>query len=537
MKKALSLSAIILLAVMPLSAQQEKDIKPEIKHITVFPDRAQIDQEASVALSQGRLKLNLKGLSPYIDVQSIHVGGQGDFTILSVSHRNNYIENLDELPEIKSVQNQIDALLAKAEDEKAAIAVLNQKQSFLEANKAILVKETTFSLEQVRGMMDLYTSNIEQVTTTVLKKNRLLKDYAEQISILQKQISDKTERQQLPSGQITVELEAARAMTAKISLSYIVMNAGWYPSYDIRVNDIRNPVSIVYKANIFQNTGVEWKDVKLSVSNASTWITGDVPNLYTWFLDFYNPQPVYRKFSRSVDKEKAEEPVALAEVVVTNADAVMAPAPPPVEKKTGETAVSFDIALPYTVASDGKIQTVEIQNTTTPAEYKYVAIPKLSPRAYLTANITDWAAMNLQTGEATLYFENSFVGKSSLNVNEMSDTLTLSLGTDNGILVRREKRKDFSSRKVIGANKTDTYSYLINVRNNKQVAARITLFDQVPVSTNSSIDVQAVELSGGKINRETGEVRWDLDLKPQEAKQLILTYSAKYPREKIVNME
>ena len=108
-----------------------------------------------------------------------------------------------------------------------------------------------------------------------------------------------------------------------------------------------------------------------------------------------------------------------------------------------------------------KIQTVEIQRLTAPADYKYVTLPKLSPLAYLTANITDWAKLSLQSGEATLYFENSFVGKSNLNVNQLTDTLTISLGTDNSILVKREKRKDFTSKKVIGANKTETYSFLL----------------------------------------------------------------------------
>jgi uncharacterized protein (TIGR02231 family) len=136
-----------------------------------------------------------------------------------------------------------------------------------------------------------------------------------------------------------------------------------------------------------------------------------------------------------------------------------------VQKQVGETTITFDIAVPYTVPSDGKIQMVEIQRISAPADYKYVTMPKLSSLAYLTANITDWAKLSLQTGEATLYFENSFVGKSTLNVNQLKDTLTISLGTDNSILVKREKRKDFTSRKVIGANRTDTFSFLLTIRN------------------------------------------------------------------------
>ena len=99
-------------------------------------------------------------------------------------------------------------------------------------------------------------------------------------------------------------------------------------------------------------------------------------------------------------------------------------APVPVEKKIGETTVTFDVAVPCSVPSDGKMQTVEIQRLTAPAEYKYVTTPKLSQLAYLTANINDWAKLSLQSGEATLYFENSFVGKSNVNVSQLTDTLT-----------------------------------------------------------------------------------------------------------------
>ena len=212
-------------------------------------------------------------------------------------------------------------------------------------------------------------------------------------------------------------------------------------------------------------------------------------------------------------------------------------APIAVEKQVGETTITFDVAIPYTIPMDGKIQTIEIQRLTAPADYKYVTLPKLSSLAYLTANITDWAKLSLQSGEATLYFENSFVGKSTLNVNQLTDTLTISLGTDNSILVKREKRKDFTSKKIIGANKTETYSFLLTVRNNKATPIKITLNDQIPVSSNSGITVETSELSGGRFNSQTGEVKWDLELKQKESKQIIMSYSVKYAKDKTVILE
>lgn len=519
-----------------ISADTEKEIKATLRFVTVYPDRAQLTYEAAVELPSGITVLKLGGLSPYIDAQSIQVKGTGSFTILSVNHQNNYLQNLEELPEIKSIRDQIENLQLKIEDEKAAISVLKEKEAFLVANRAILVKETTFTIEQLRSVMDLYTSNMDQVTTTVLKKNRLIKDYEKQIASLQQQISSRIGKQQLPSGEISVSVSTEKPVTGKLIYSCVVSNAGWYPSYDIRVDDITKPVNIFYKANVFQNTGVTWKDVRLSFSNATPWVAGNVPVLYPWFIDFYvpAPAPVLRRAAAAV---KSDAPVmmemASEDALAKGGEAL----PVAVQKQVGETTVSFDVAIPYTIASDGKIQTIEIQRTTTPAEYKYVTVPKVASLAYLTSNITDWAKFSLQSGEATLYFENTFVGKSYLDVNQLTDTLSLSLGTDNSIIIKRDKRKDYTTKRVIGTNKTETYSYLITIRNNKQEQILITLNDQVPLSSNSGITVDHVELSGGKLNHLTGEIKWDLELKPQETRQIILTYSVRYPRDKTVIMD
>ena len=472
MKKTIITFILLSAVTLYASADTQKEIKAGLKHVTVYPDRAQLTHESNVEIPAGKSILKLGGLSPYIDAQSIQVRGFGDFMILSVNHQNNYLQNLDEVPEIKTIRNQIEELQLKVEDEKAAISVLNEKKAFLEANRSILVsKQNAATTEQLKSMMDLYTTSMDQVTVSVLKKNRIIKDYEKQISALQKQINDKSGKAQLPSGEISVAISSEKAVTGKMTFSYVVSNAGWYPSYDIRVDDITKPVNIFYKANVFQSTGADWNNVKLSFSNANPWIAGTVPTLYPWFIDYYAPPVLYNAIrGKAAGVQRSQAPVMM-EMAVAEADIAKAEeaAPITVEKQVGETTITFDIAVPYSVVSDGKIQTIEIQRTTSPADYKYVTVPKMSPLAYLTGNITDWAKQSLQSGEATLYFENTFVGKSYLNVNQMSDTLTLSLGTDNSILVKREKRKDFTSKKVIGANKTDIFSYLITIRITKQL--------------------------------------------------------------------
>jgi len=537
MKRKIYLLVAFILIVFNISAQTEKDIKAEIKHVTVFPDRAQVSRETAVSITSGKTILRLTGLSPYIDKQSIQVKGFGEFTILSVNQQNNYLQNLEDSPEVKSIRSQIEDLKMKIEDENAAIDILKSKADFLRANQAILVKETTFSLEQLKNVMDLYTNNMDQVTMTSLKKQRLIKGYEKQIAALQQQLSDKLGRQQLPSGEIYVAVQSDKQVSGKLNFSYVVSNAGWYPSYDIRVDDINDPVKIYYKAHVFQNTGVAWKDVSLSFSNATPWVAGNIPALSPWFIDYYTPHQISIRGTSSLKRSEAPAVLEMSASEDKTLGKALEALPVTVNKQVGETTITFDISIPYTIQADGKVQTVEIQRLSAPAQYSYITLPKLSPLAYLTANITDWAKLSLQSGEATLYFENTFVGKSTINVSQLTDTLTISLGNDNSILVKREKRKDFTSKKTIGSNKTETHSFLLTIRNNKTNPIDITLKDQIPVSSNSGISVDPVELSGGKLNSETGEIKWDLVIKPQETKQIILTYSVKYPKDKTVILE
>ena len=529
---------LLVLYLIPVSGNNN-DIKAPVMNVTVYPDRAQLFHETVVQIPAGTSVLRFTGLSPYIDDQSIQVKGFGDFTIVSVNHQNNYLENLEELPEIKSIRDQIENLLLKVEEENAAISVLKEKESFLVANRAILVKETTFTIEQLRSVMDLYTNNMNEITMTVLKKNRLIKDYEKQIAALRKQIAERTERSRLPSGEITVTVSADRTVSGRMSFSYVVGNTGWYPSYDIRVENTDEPVNIIYKANIHQNTGLSWEDVKLSFSNARPWIAGNVPELNSWFIDYYNPPSPGLVIRGAGAEARKSSAIASAEMDARDNTAMkqFEAVPLTVGRDLGETSVTFDVAMPYSIASDGKIQTVDIYRSSVPAEYKHITIPKLSPHAYLTAGITEWDMQGMQSGEATLYFENSFVGKSRLDMSQLSDTLMVSLGTDNGIIVKREKQKNYTSRRILGSNKTEIFSFLITLRNNKPGPVKITLYDQIPISSNSEINVEAEELSGGYLNKQTGEITWDLEIQPKETKNITLTYSVRYPKDKTIILE
>jgi uncharacterized protein (TIGR02231 family) len=195
-----------------------------------------------------------------------------------------------------------------------------------------------------------------------------------------------------------------------------------------------------------------------------------------------------------------------------------------------QTSVEFEIKTPYTIPSDGKNLTIDIDNYSLPADYQYFCTPKLDKDAYLIARIVDWEKYNLLEGEANVFFEDTYTGKTLLDVRYMSDTLTISLGKDKGVSIKREIQKQFTTKQFLGSKKEETKTWLISVKNNKQQSIKISLSDQIPVSTLEEIEVNPVNISNGKLDSETGIIEWDFQLKPTEKKDIDLKYSVRYPK-------
>ena len=537
MKKYLFVALIAIALSSSTLEGQEKYIQCPVTHVTVFSQGAQLSGDAVLSLQPGTWDLVAGELSPYIDPNSIQVRGEGDFMIMGVTQRNNYLENPAESEDIKILRDKIEAIDLKIEDETMAMEVLLEKERFLKANYDVVTSKSAITPEQIRALIDIYATNMESVKSALLKKSRIIKEYKEEREKLEQQLAGRVDRSKMPSGEIVVTVSAARPATGKLKISYVVMNAGWRPTYDIRVDDIADPAVIVYKADIWQNSGIEWKDVKVSLSNAAPMTAGFLPTLDPWFIDFYQAYALNEMVVTGYGTKG--RPAARQEKMAEDAMmmAAEASAPMPVTVTESNISFSFDVNVPKTITSGGKAETVELQRLTVPATYSYAATPKLASTAYLMGYITDWEKYNLLPGESNIYFSNTFTGKGYINTAELTDTLQVSLGADNSITVKRDRRTDFTSQKLIGANRVETLSFLISVRNNKSRAVTVRLRDQLPLSQNSSITVEAVELTGGNHNNVTGEVTWDLSIEPRQTKEVILTYSVKYPKNQKVLLE
>lgn len=201
------------------------------------------------------------------------------------------------------------------------------------------------------------------------------------------------------------------------------------------------------------------------------------------------------------------------------------------------TTLVYKIDDKYSIETDGKTTTIGIRSFEVPAGYIYNSIPKLDPSSFLTAQVVDWQDLELQPGEASMYFEGSFLGKTYIDLSEVGDTLSLSLGKDNGVKVSRRLLKEYSAKRFFGSNQTDKRQYEITLRNTKREAVEIIVQDQFPVSIIKDISVIDTSAPGANIAEDSGIVTWDVKLAPGEEKKLTIGYTVRYPKGRKVVLE
>ena len=205
-----------------------------------------------------------------------------------------------------------------------------------------------------------------------------------------------------------------------------------------------------------------------------------------------------------------------------------------VNETDNQLNVTYEIELPYDVPTNGKEQVVSLKEKLAPATYKYFAAPVKDKDAYLLGCIGGWESLQLLPGEANINFEGTYVGKTFINPGSTSDTLNLTLGKDRRVVITREKLKDFSSVKFLGAKKLQTFTYEITVKNNKKEAIQLQVKDLFPIPTDKEIEVELLDYSGADLDKEQSFLTWNMELKPGESRKFRMSYSVRYPKDKVL---
>jgi uncharacterized protein (TIGR02231 family) len=315
------------------------------------------------------------------------------------------------------------------------------------------------------------------------------------------------------------------------NLSYLSPNASWQPFYDLKANNVTQPINVIYKAQVTQNTGIDWRKVKLTLSSGNPNQNNTQPSLSPWSLRYNSPQ-LYLRGNTSGMAVKNGDP--LADAAVKSEDLV-AYTTVNAQDTENQLNVSFDIDVLYDILSNQKPHSVALKEIKLPIVYQYYAAPRLENEAFLIGKINDYGKYNLLPGQANLIFEGLYVGKTTINPNQTSDTLSLSMGRDNKIVIKREIVLDKSGSKFLSNKKQQTFTYDITVKNNKKEAINLFLQDQYPLSADKEIEIELLHSDGAQINAETGILSWELKVKPNESKKIRISYQVKYAKDKVIS--
>jgi uncharacterized protein (TIGR02231 family) len=505
----------------------------EINEVKIFQNGAMVTRTAKATLNPGLQEVVLDGLSPYINPQSISLKGTGDATILAVSFQQNYLVEKKKSKEITSLEQDLDSLSLRLQQVKNKIVVLSETQALLQANKSIGGANNGVLVDELEPVVDYFIKKMGELKEDQLMTQLKEKKLNEQIGKIQQQLNVLRQKQQQPTGNIIVKVDARSRTMSSFDFSYVInSNVTWYAFYDIKVKDVNSPVELVYKAKVNQSSGEDWNQVRLSLSTGNPAIGSERPFLNPWYLNFYQPRPMYSVQEKLKRMDMPSAPAVAEGAVMSMEQDQQDMKNVSVIMSENQLSSSFEIQQPYSIPSDGQDYQVEIQKHSLKADYNYIVLPKLDADAFLTARITGWEELSLTAGGANIYFDGAYVGESFVNPAETNDTLEISLGRDKRIVVKREKLKDLSGSKLFGGNKERSLSYDISIKNGKKEAISILLYDQIPLTMQKDIEVKVEELSGGEHNTETGEVKWKLQIPAGETAKKRLSFKVKYPKDK-----
>ena len=525
-----------------LAQETEKEINAPIESVRIFLRGGEIIRTSRTTLPKGKHKLIFTGLSSNMNASSIQISTDGgDVNMLSTTSKINFLkEDKKTNPKIlvlkDSLQIVSDEMIALANQESA----FQQEKKVLESNYVLSGKEKPVDFEQLKNTATYFRVRFLAINTEISAINKNKAKLQIRKRNLQKQLNELNAGRRTTS-EVYLVVDCKSTVTTEFRLRYVVQNAGWSPIYDLSVQDLSEPMKIKYRALAFNNTGINWGNVNVSLSTADPYQTATLPVLNPWNIRQDNSekllyeQGILNSTQNNVYIQKDKKRKAEAYAYEKNQNLPMQEG---VNIRFEEIEISelsndFEISDRHSIPSDSKPYSIAIYEKELNANYKHYSVPKMDKDAFLIGQVTGWEDLDLIPGPMNIYYDKSFIGVAQLDTRNLNDTLNLSLGRDPKVLVKRIKMKELTKKQFLQNKKKMTVAYKMTVKNNRNQPVNLELLDQIPRSSVKEIDIDVKEISGADYFENTGKLTWNLDLKPGESKTVEFSFSITYPK----NME
>ncbi|MDA3614037.1 DUF4139 domain-containing protein [Polluticaenibacter yanchengensis] len=504
----------------------QKDI--QVKEVTVYLRGAKVYGNTLVGLQKGKNFIKLVNLPNDLDDNTYKINLDKSTTLLSITPQVNHLNNTILSNEELKLEANRQRISREADLINIQINNLTGEQNVINSNLQVVANDKTSPQEQLVKLTEFYRKRMLEIETQKYFFNEKKALFLDSVANIQKQLAASQTHLNKNKKELMLEILAERDINLDLGVSYIVSNAGWTPNYDLRASSIKSPLEIIYKGRIFQRTGQDWKNVKLYVSTYKPSYNQNRPILNPMYVSEYSPVIVTGYASAAYEKKKE---LAFANAYQVREEKNEQEVLPVTSVNDNQMNVLYELNYQQSIYSQEKEQYVLLDKKEVTAEYKYHTVPKVSNQAYLLAFISNWQNLNLVSGEANIFFEDNYVGKTRIESNYLKDKFPVSLGVDERIVVKRIKVEDKANSRFLNASKWENEAYTINIRNNTKEAIDIEVLDQVPISENSKISVKALSIDNGEYDEKTGSILWNKKIASGATEKINLSYEVKYPKD------
>lgn len=506
-------------------AQKPIFVKAKVNAVNVYRSSAELQSSVNVSLPTGTSEIVVTNISNEIIEKSLQINfNNKNIAILSAQYTDDYVSEYDmdkTNPRIKKATDSItlvENLLAKTNIE---LDANNKTLELLDKNQTVLVGSNTSNVAQLMQLTDYYKNKRVEISEVISSINKKTADLQKKLGRLRSSLKINSEMEEnLSDGVLILKVMSSAASNAKLDIGYLAENVSWEPFYEVRGNKISEPLDLTFKAKLRQDTGLDWKGVKLSLINSRSSRNNTAPVLRPWFLQSQKYEDVMNSGRRAYDTISKE--THIEEVVVVGYSAKIS---------ENQLNMSFDTDVPYDILSNDQYHFINLKQIKIPADYKYYTAPKAGNDAYLIATVKDFNKYNLISGSANIIFENMFIGETRINPNQVTDELNITLGDDKKISIRKEVVDDKASVKFFSSYQEKTFTYDIIVRNNKKDAIDIEIKDQFPLSKDESVKIELLQADKAEIDKEKGFLTWNLKISSNETKKIRVSYKVRYPKD------
>jgi uncharacterized protein (TIGR02231 family) len=556
--------------VVPVKVQPtDNTIETPVNMVTVYARHALVKRTAELTLPAGEHHLVLGLLPANVRRETIQAGGRGAFSLRDI----NVVDVLREKSGTERGQALIDALEqmgASLQDLQDQLERLEQEKEYLEkaAEKFLEKREKggeavelgpenwlkiTRELRQKRAEMDRERRDTER------RKTKLEMEKAK----TEQELSDLQGKQQekFPRLELTIDVKAAGRI--ELELTYLVEGAGWGPQYELQVAGKERTMTVIYQAQVWQNTGEDWRSVRLSLSTANPDLTSKHPDLRPWPVNILPPPPPAPTVMAEANQPGAEGMQQNYQEIVVRANmantyqvdgssmADRRSQPPPLPEmeltqadvSSGTTAELYEIDGRSTIVSDNQVHKVGIMTRSLALHFRYSTVPKLSAKAYLKAKAVNTTPYTLLPGQASVFLDQSFVTTTALGRIARDESFWTFLGADDDIQVEYKLlNKTVGDKGFLSKKNTLTFESLITITNRKQTAEEIVVWDQIPLSGDDDVKVT---LQKPKYKEDSDQLKmtkanyleWLYQLQPNEKTEIPLSFTIEYPLGKEITIK